>query len=116
MEKEPKFNKKENKLTNDEREKIRTWFDKPIDVPEHIVRLFKEIKKKYEDVNLSHEEWSKLNEDHRKRMTGDSDDDLFFQLAVYRDAHDSAGEIVALRKLRTCYCGSGKKYIQCHEE
>lgn len=85
-----------------------------IEVPQRVLDIFENTRKINEDQNLSFEHWQKLNEEHKKRMQGVSDDDRYYQYEIYRRAGDQLQMYQLGLQLKLCPCGSGKKYKKCH--
>lgn len=92
----------------------------PVEIPSTISQWIKQCKIEGADPDLSEERWKELNEAHRKKMSGSSDEDLYYQLHIYRNmlAQGDDGVRIQIHKLeqslRTCWCGSGKKFKSCH--
>ena len=91
------------------------WIQKnPVEVPRDILDFIEDRKKRLDNPKLTEEEWTKLVEEHNRRMKGTSDSDLYYQLAIYRKEKKEGNIFDVEQQLRYCYCGSGKKYKRCH--
>ena len=56
-----------------------------VEIPGRITEMIKSRRAEYNNVNLSRERWVELNDEHKRMMEGNSEDDLYYQLAVLRD-------------------------------
>ncbi len=88
MERVPEFNgKEEGGLGN----------ENPVEIPEGIIAAIEKYKKEMADPDLSVERFKELNEEHRRKMAGDSDNDLYYQLQTYRNMDAQGGEGIGIR-------------------
>ena len=71
----------------------------PVEIPEHILELQRKRNEEYNNPDLTRERWDELNAEHTRMMQGDSDDDLYYQLSVFRRMKDYPGEGIGLRQL-----------------
>lgn len=89
--------------------------DNPIIVPERIKTMVDKLRAELDDPNISKEEWLKLVAEDRRHMQGEEDDDIYFQIETHHRANQNGARVMLLEdKLRTCYCGSGLRYVKCH--
>lgn len=55
-----------------------------VEIPAELLRSFEDRNQEMADPDISRERWDELNKEHRARMTGDSNEDLYYQLYTYR--------------------------------
>lgn len=106
---DPKFNNSEDYLS------FITKYeqDNPVVIPDHILELIKKQQEENDDPNLTYERWKELGEERERSMKGSTDDDLYYQL-YYAKKYGRVLVPGLEARLRTCYCGSGKKFNNCH--
>lgn len=87
--------------------------DNPIVIPDEVLESIEKRQKEYDDPDLTRERWDELNRQHQEKMSGVSDDDLYYQL-YFAKKYEPVLINVLEGKLRPCHCGSGKRYSDCH--
>jgi hypothetical protein len=93
------------------------WKVQPVIVPEEIQREVDQRWARYDDPSLTREEFERMKAEDRARGEAGTEEAAYFKLALLRKAGKVAPRHVLEEledSLRSCYCGSGKKYRDCH--
>jgi uncharacterized protein YecA (UPF0149 family) len=105
-------------------ETLSRWQEQnPVVVPEDITELVRSRQAEMASPEISRKRWEQLIEENERRMYGISESDMLYQLAVHRahvagpvQADDGVRALIGdlESRLRPCWCGSGKKFKECH--
>ena len=110
---------KDNKPEGSSFEDLEVWEqEKPVTIRDDVQKLIERRHSELENPNLDFDRWQELSNEHQKMMTGQTENDLNYQLYIYRQSENEPGFRAKVceieQKLRVCWCGSKISYGWCH--
>lgn len=106
------------------RERFEVWLkEHPVEIPEELRRTIESEEAELKDKNITQERWTELVRLHQARVKGAKDPngsiaDKYYYLHVLRGVVGSSPTLIRRLEevLADCYCGSGKKFAECHQQ